>query len=63
MKNVGLNPNQAGLFSQSTGRVWNLPTELIEKTAISNVIFVIELLNKINIFGSHFEEKYWNFKL
>ena len=34
-----------------------------EKPAILNLIFVIKLTNKIIILDSHFEEKYWNFKL
>ena len=34
-----------------------------EKLAILNLIFMIELINKIIILDSHFEEKYWNFKL
>ena len=34
-----------------------------EKPAFLNLIFMIQLMNKINILHSHFEEKYWNFKL
>ena len=34
-----------------------------EKPAISDLIFINKSINKINILHSHFEEKYWNFKL
>ena len=34
-----------------------------EKPAILNLIFMIESIDKIHILGSHFEEKYLNFKL
>ena len=34
-----------------------------EKPAILNLIFMIKLIDKIIILDSHFEEKYWNFKL
>ena len=34
-----------------------------EKPAILNLIFMIKLINKIIVLDSHFEEKYWNFKL
>ena len=37
--------------------------KFIEKPAILNLIFMIELINKISISDSHFEEEYWNFKL
>ena len=37
--------------------------KFIEKPAILNLNFIIKLLDKINILDSHFEEKYWNFKL
>ena len=41
------------------------PQKLIitELPAILNLIFMIKLINEINILDSHFEEKYWNFKL
>ena len=34
-----------------------------EKPAISDLISINKSINKINILHSHFEEKYWNFKL
>ena len=35
----------------------------VEKPAVLYLIFIINLIDKINILYSHIEEKYWNFKL
>ena len=34
-----------------------------EKPTFLILFFIIESMNKINTLYSHFEEKYWNFKL